>query len=158
MLILSAETWKPFGRGYEVSDAGRVRNASRRLLKPWAHRSGHLYVSLGRGNRWQMHRLVLSAFGVVGKPGQEVRHLDGDPTNNHLGNLAWGTRAENIADLKRHSGMYARQSVSDETAAAIRSAFTGRHGEQTRIAREFGVNLNLVHDIVRGKSYVVAGR
>ena len=31
-----------------------------------------------------------------------VRHLDGDPTNNRVGNLAWGTQADNMADAVRH--------------------------------------------------------
>lgn len=41
----------------------------------------------------------------------------------------------------------------EETAAAIRSAFTGKIGEQTRIAQQFDVPLSVVHNIVRGKTY-----
>lgn len=46
--------------------------------------------------------MVLRAF--VGEPpaGHECRHLDGDRQNNALDNLAWGTRAENVADTIRH--------------------------------------------------------
>lgn len=29
-------------------------------------------------------------------------HLDGDPTNNHLDNLRWGTHQENVDDMTRH--------------------------------------------------------
>lgn len=32
----------------------------------------------------------------------ETRHLDGDKTNNHVLNLAWGTVKENSDDRQRH--------------------------------------------------------
>ena len=49
-----------------------------------------------------MHRLVLLAF--VGKcpPGKQALHRDGDPSNNRLTNLYWGTPLENAADCVRH--------------------------------------------------------
>jgi hypothetical protein len=34
-----------------------------------------------------------------------VRHLDGDPKNNDVSNLAWGTQADNIHDKWRHGTM-----------------------------------------------------
>jgi hypothetical protein len=45
---------------------------------------------------------VLEAFIGPRPENCEVRHLDGDPSNNRLDNLAWGTKAENQADKVRH--------------------------------------------------------
>jgi HNH endonuclease len=44
----------------------------------------------------------MTAF--VGPPpsGQEIRHLDGNPANDHLYNLAYGTRSQNQKDSVRH--------------------------------------------------------
>ena len=120
-------------------------------FSPWKHRSGHLYVSLGRTKRGQVHRFVMAAFGPPCLPGQECRHLDGDPENNRIDNLAWGTRKENVDDLKRVTGRYARSLLSSEMAAEIRSKFTGKHGQQSQLAREYGFSLSLVNRIVRGK-------
>ena len=46
-----------------------------------------------------VHQLILKAF--IGEPpkGQEVRHLNGIPTDNRLENLEYGTRSENIHDI-----------------------------------------------------------
>lgn len=52
-----------------------------------------------------VHVLVLEAFVGPRPEGQEARHLDGDPTNNRLNNLAWGTRSENFDDMRRHGTM-----------------------------------------------------
>ena len=99
------EIWKPVpgyeGR-YEVSDQGRVRNRVKELAQT-TMRSGHLTVHLGKQTHY-VHRLVLFAFvGVLQSNVTriEARHLDGNPTNNHLSNLRWGTVAENRADRRR---------------------------------------------------------
>lgn len=50
-----------------------------------------------------VHVLVLEAFrGPRPGPDYEGRHLDGDPGNSALVNLAWGTRQENWGDRRRH--------------------------------------------------------
>ena len=121
----AAEIWKPIPGwdGYEVSDLGRVRSMARivtridsrlglvrqpvheRIRKPAQHPDGHLTMSLcqdGAQRTMQVHQLVLISFVGDPEPGQECRHLDGDPANNALYNLRWGTSAENSADSIRH--------------------------------------------------------
>ncbi len=52
-----------------------------------------------------VHILVLETFVCPRPPGMEARHLDGDPANNALSNLQWGTRQENLDDMNRHGTM-----------------------------------------------------
>jgi hypothetical protein len=119
------EIWKPipgYEGQYEVSDQGRARSLDKyvtrnstdtrkpylirgKILAQFATPSGHVTVHIAR--KWlYIHRLVLSAF--VCPPEQyapntrvEGRHLDGNPANNTLQNLAWGTVKENRADRRR---------------------------------------------------------
>jgi hypothetical protein len=49
-----------------------------------------------------LHRLMLLTFVGPCPEGMECRHLDGDPWNNCLANLRWGTRKENGEDKVRH--------------------------------------------------------
>lgn len=108
-------TWKPVddchGR-YEVSNDGAVRSLiphnglpTPRPLKPFLNSSGYPCVVLrsaqGRQIR-RVHHLVLAAFVGPRPPGMETRHMDGDPTNNRLSNLAYGTHSENLRDKARH--------------------------------------------------------
>lgn len=112
------ETWKtlPGYEGiYEVSDCGRVKSLPRttnygrrireRILSTTTHPSGHLSVKLSRDGfyrRGNVHRLVLMAFVGPAPDGFEALHGDGDPGNNHLSNLRWGSRSENLLDRVRH--------------------------------------------------------
>jgi hypothetical protein len=106
------ENWKPIvgyeGR-YEVSDQGRVwSHVSKRLLRQSigrGARSGYKRVGLPRdGHEWivEVHRLVLDAFDRPRQGDEVCRHLNGDPTDNRLENLRWGSRRENNHDTVRH--------------------------------------------------------
>lgn len=111
---MTEERWLPVpgyeGR-YSVSDHGRVRSEVRPgrkqqiILAGGSNLFGHRQVVLSDGTSTRtfgVHRLVLAAFVGPCPEGQEVRHYpDHDPTNNHLSNLRYGTRAQNIQDMKQ---------------------------------------------------------
>jgi hypothetical protein len=110
--------WKPipgWEGWYEVSDRGQVRSVQRRVtlgngfdrvyqshhLRQATNRKGYKDVKLSRPSEvWtpKVHRLVLEAFVGPCPDGMECRHLNNDPADNRLENLAWGTKAENGAD------------------------------------------------------------
>lgn len=102
---------------YEVSDAGRVRSWHKRgtrgnaraeipqALRPalWRGYPRVCIVETEHGKRTRLvHRLVAVAFLGPCPEGQEVRHLDGNPANTALTNLAYGTSSENAQDSIRH--------------------------------------------------------
>jgi len=93
---------------YEVSDEGEVRSMRRQgtaggTLKPyWDDAYAVVNLHIDREQRHHfVHRLVLEAFVGPGD-GMDGRHLDGNPGNNSLSNLAWGTRSDNVNDSVRH--------------------------------------------------------
>lgn len=93
----------PSWPNYEASVDGRIRNIKTgHLLKPMESKSGHLYFFPRRSKRLYFHRAILEAFVCPAPDGCEARHLDGDPQNNHLSNLAWGSRLQNAMDKRRH--------------------------------------------------------
>jgi hypothetical protein len=93
-LVRSLDRWISFADG-------RGRTASGQLLKPWKHMGDYQAVSL-KGKRFLIHTLVLEAFVEVRPDGLVCCHIDGDPSNNQLSNLRWGTYSENNTDLVRH--------------------------------------------------------
>jgi hypothetical protein len=115
------ETWRPvagYEGAYEVSDHGRVRSVRRwveyrggkrraggLVLKPVLTNRFHLSVNLyqgGRATSRTVHSLVLEAFVGARPDGLHGCHNDGDPNNNHVGNLRWDTPSGNILDSVRH--------------------------------------------------------
>lgn len=99
----SKEQWKQITNydNYEVSDLGRVRNATtKKVLQPARQNSGYTIVSLrkdGKTKTHAIHRLVMEAFRPIDKSWTyDVHHKDWDKTNNILENLEWVTRSENL--------------------------------------------------------------
>lgn len=100
--------------GYEdthlISREGVVKSLPRntspgRVLTHQVDRHGYSYVSVsshGKMKAEKIHRLLLSTFVRPPLPGEVVRHLDGNPQNNALENLAWGTQKDNEGDKRRH--------------------------------------------------------
>lgn len=102
-------TWRiyPEAPAYEVSDRGEVRNTrtGNLLNGSPAVRGGYIAYGLwnaGKQLRRTGHSMVMRAFVGERPEGMQIRHLDGDPTNNALSNLAYGSASENRKDSVQH--------------------------------------------------------
>lgn len=96
---------------YQVSVLGSIRSlikwngTEKRILNPGKHRDGYLSVCLYKNKKkkfYLIHTIVLETFIGSCPPGMECRHLDGNPRNNTLGNLCWGTHSDNMKDRTKH--------------------------------------------------------
>lgn len=95
---LTARVWVNRGSGYWITRRGRV-------LKGGRDNDGYVLHSLskeGKPKTHKEHHLVLNTFVGPCPEGMETRHLDGDPSNNRVSNLAWGTSAEQMEDIVKH--------------------------------------------------------
>lgn len=78
--------------------AGSIATRQGRILKPSSngrYKTTMLFKN-GKHKGFYIHRLV--AYNFIGDPGvyMEVNHKDGDPSNNHVDNLEWVTRQQNM--------------------------------------------------------------
>ena len=120
-------------------------------LRPGSMPSGHVSVSLGRNNSQCVHKLVLLAFVGAAPEGHECCHNNGDPSDNRIENLRWGTRSENNIDAVKHGR---RGKLTEAEVKEIRRRLIGcQHGEQTKLAREFGVSVCTINSIKFGRVY-----
>lgn len=131
----STTAWRPVVGypNYEVSDDGQVRSRPRErtrggVLKAARNRRGYWYVTLCREqdrHRMRVHQLVAEAFIGPRPPGQDVRHLDDNKDDNRPGNLAYGTRRENLADAVRNGvPLAAGENNARKTHCPQRHAYT----------------------------------
>lgn len=103
--LLSNEEIKPIENfpNYFITSYGRVWSILQggHWLKPTINTRGNykrLYVSLGRGNKMYIHRLVAQAFIPNPYNYEEIDHIDGDATNNNVTNLRWASHQINLAN------------------------------------------------------------
>lgn len=86
---------------YSVSSLGRVRNDRDRKILNLQNDDGYkiatLSIAVRKVIRCRVHRLVASAFLIRERDDQvDVDHINGDRAHNHIDNLRWASRSENI--------------------------------------------------------------
>lgn len=119
---VSNEIWKDVvghEGEYQVSDFGRVKSLgvfktirgiwnrhTGKIIKGTIDKKGYVATELSikekKRKSYFVHRLVLEAFVGFRPEGYECRHLDGNPANNRLENICWGTPQENADDRNKH--------------------------------------------------------
>lgn len=94
-------------QGYRVNDDGTVTSFTGKKRKLCRRPTGYDYFYLrvnGKTGCVAVHRLM--AFQKYGdalfESGIEVRHLDGNPSNNSPDNIAIGTKSQNMMDRPIH--------------------------------------------------------
>ncbi len=143
---------KGYDDGYLATNCGQIislRYCKVKYLKPGVQHAGYLHVNLwkeGKSRSCKIHQLVLEAFGFHREEGQVCRHLNGDPTDNRLANLRWGTMRENAVDMVRH-GRGPKCCFTPEQIGEIK-LMPGRNKD---IAKKFGVSTAYIWMIKAGK-------
>lgn len=129
-------------------------------LRPHRLSIGYIAYGLRRDDgahrQTYAHRLVLLTFvGPPPGPKMHTRHLNGNPADNRLENLAWGTVSENRADAIAHGtnacGSKLPQSkLTEDDVREIRRRLAA--GDiQADIARGYGISQSVISMINSGK-------
>ena len=156
---------------YEVSSHGRVRSLDRRVLGRWgstrlvrgrilalaANTKGYLFFGVcvdGSQRPHYVHTAVAEAFHGPRPPGLEVRHRNGDKSNNRADNILWGTRSQNAMDRVEHGTMLRGEShpnkkLTDDAVRLIRSS----QQSAVQLASDLGVNHTTVARARRGETW-----
>lgn len=162
---------------YQASSLGQIRSIFRPrtsggILKPILDIGGHLQVGLYKNNKQKrllIHRLILETFIGPCSSEMQCRHLDGNPINNRLTNLKWGTQSENQQDSIRHGTFFHPDNRGSNNGHAIlqefdipeirkllksgRNGISGRKYSQEEIAKIFGVNRYTISMISTKKTW-----
>lgn len=103
---LQGEIWLPVPDydGYQISNFGRVKSLQERwrkprILEPVLTKRGYLRAQLcieEKAKSFAVHRLVAQLFIPNPEGKSEINHRDGNKLNNHVSNLEWATRSENM--------------------------------------------------------------
>ena len=157
------EAWRDvvgFEGRYQVSSFGRVRSLFRycKVLRG-RNSSGYRQVTLFdlQHKRFQVyvHVLVAEAFLSPRGLGMEVNHINHVRADNNLQNLAWVTRAQNVADALpyyRRGEEHCNSRLSEMQVREILKAV--ERGEQRNIiGRRYGISGRSVHNIRTGATW-----
>lgn len=160
-------------KGYEgrfqVSNYGNVKAVKRIInnkynvnrviedivLKPSICNGGYYFVSLTDSNgikkRIRIHRLVADNFLSNIDSKIDVNHIDGNKKNNHVSNLEWITRSENIKHAYKNNLRKPNKKLTDEEASIIKYKIIGV--PQRILAQAFNCSQMVISNIKNNKTY-----
>lgn len=147
---------------YKVNCNGDVLGVKGNLLKGFIHPKGYKHVFLGNGDCSKVHRLVAEAFIPNPENKPEVNHIDGNKLNNHVSNLEWCTRLENMQHAfskglaKTKSGESAPRSIlTQEQVNEIRKNYIPRDKKfgLRPLGSVYGVTSHCIWRIIANKNW-----
>ena len=157
---------------YAITEDGKVWSFPRlhnprsrgrgKWLKPWVTNHGHLQIELYRNgirHRDLIHRLVLQTFVGQCPEGMECCHYNGNPQDNRLENLRWGTHSENKQDQNRHgwnvckgeNHPYAK--LTEYDVKMIIGLYKTGVFTQLELAKIAGVSRSSIEDIIHNRTW-----
>jgi len=141
-------------QGYFVNRNGDIMNRTKRL-KPWISKHGYALVDLsvdGKVSHKSVHRIVALTFLANPQNKPEVNHKDGNKLNNHVDNLEWATKSENIA----HS--FGVLKNKHPKAKPVRCIETDEvYPSASEAARFYGTNTSNVCAVIKGRRKLAGG-
>jgi hypothetical protein len=126
-------------------------------LRGFVTKRGYQTVSMSHENAKvtrSVHRLICMAFhGMPKVKTMQVRHLNGDPSDNRPENLRWGTAAENWQDKRVHGRAttgekHPASKFTDQEKEHIRWAIQNGLCSQRHAARVLGVAQSSIQGIL----------
>lgn len=179
---LSPEIWKPipgYKRYYKISNHGRVKSIPRKvkvitpgkkswhrkfpgvIIKGRANHCGHVGVILfknGHGRYRFIHSLVLIAFVGPKPKGTQCCHWDGNPSNNTISNLRWGTPKDNSLDKQRHNTMikgekHSQAKLTERDILEIRRLYSEEKTSKSQLATRYKVSWQAIYLIVNRRRW-----
>jgi hypothetical protein len=172
------EIWKDipnFEGKYQASNMGRIKSLKRfcksslskkgmrivpelilKQSKDGKYKSVSLHTSPNGRRDCQVHVLILEAFIGPRPTGMQCRHLDGNPSNNKLSNLKWGTPKQNAEDRIKHGTAPRGENVkisklTDKKVMRIKKLYNTGKYTKTKLAHIFNVSRPLIAMVIKGK-------
>ena len=167
------ERWKRIWNlpDYWVSNKERVwSSVSERFLDGSPVGNGYIDFTLYNGDRKirrYLHRLMAEAFIPNPYNYPNVRHLDDNPRNNELDNLAWGTQLDNVRDCIQNG--HFRYLTKDDIAKAndvrrtpvvairLKDGKTVSFLSQQEAARKLNIEQSCICAVLQGRSSSAGG-
>ena len=153
---------------YEVGKDGSVWSLNynltgqRKQLRPVPfNKYGHLKVVLfkdGKMKNYKVHQLILNAYIPKPSAGLEVMHLDSNPANNHIRNLAWGSHKENLNDPHFKALQSENMTNHPNLSIPVVCLETGEQYPSVREAeRQTGIDNSWISKCLNGKAKTAGG-
>jgi hypothetical protein len=180
---MNEERWKDiigYEGMYQVSDHGRIKTLPRKVKSaisssgyrtltekihiPCDNGNGYKYVTIridgGKNKHVYIHRAVAEAFLCNCFDLPEVNHIDGVKSNNHVDNLEWCTRSDNVGHAHKTGLNYSlkgesnpQSKLTEEKVRFIRESISSGEKTNKELSEMFGISNGYISNLVARKKW-----
>lgn len=138
-----------------------IKNNKIKKKIPYQHKQGYLkhdFWKNGKRYKIYIHRIIAELFIPNPENLPYVRHLDDNPLNNSIENLAWGTNKDNVDDkIKNGNQLKGEEIVSSKLTkqqiTEIREKYVPWKCTQEQLGKEYGVHASTISNIINNKQW-----
>lgn len=150
---------------YYINEHGEIYRERKTVcvkLRPFTHpKNGYMQIAL-TNNRvlktHRIHRLVAETF--LGESDLFVNHIDGNKTNNHVSNLEYCTKSENVKHayklglLKSKKGSENKRSkLTEDIIIRIKELHKHKIYTKSLLAERFDVSISCIKGILSNRNW-----
>lgn len=148
---------------YQVSNLGRVKGASGKILKQRLNHDGYCVLTMGKkGKRVTkfVHRLVAETFIPNPDSLDTVNHIDFDRANNNIDNLEWLSHHDNILysveagryDEHKKGECNGRAILTEKDVVKIRKLYE-QGVQKYKIAKKYNRGWSTIHNVIERNTW-----
>jgi hypothetical protein len=136
---------------YFVTEDGKVFGSRGFELKLNINSSKYFTIRCEKLNKsFSVHRMIAETYIPNPQNKPQVNHIDGNRLNNHISNLEWVTRSENMRHSVYTLGKKNKGKLSNDDVEYIKNNYKMRTKGRTQndLAKKFGVTQGAIRYIL----------
>lgn len=150
----------PVYSNYIIYKDGRVFSLKYQKFIGFKDKDGYVTITVGNKYRRKAYQLVMDVWGKQPPKNMSnptIDHIDGDINNNHINNLQWLSRSDNL--IKSHKsnprlGMkHGRSKLSNKDILQIRKLYATNKYTLASLGRKYNVSYQHIKRIVSNKQW-----
>lgn len=159
VLYLIMEIWKPikgYDGFYEISDNGRIRNSTGKILHDYDNSKGYRYIGLSKNKvktNFYVHRLVALNFLPIDPQRKHINHKNGKKGDNRLANIEWCNMFENMRHAYDNGLLVNPNAKMTERDVEIIRRMWAAKVHRDQIKEVFGISYGQISRIVNKQNW-----
>jgi len=150
----------PIYTKYLVYKDGRIFSLRYQKFIGFKDKDGYITITVGNKYRRKAYQLVMDVWGTLPPKNMKyptIDHIDGDINNNHINNLQWLSRSDNLSKSHKSNPRlgtkHGRSKLTNKNILNIRKLYSTGNYSLAELGRKYKVSYQHIKRIVSGKQW-----
>lgn len=150
----------PVYTNYLVYKDGKIFSLKYQKFIGFKDKDGYITITVGNKYRRKAYQLVMDVWGQPAPKHMiypTIDHIDGDVSNNHINNLQWLSRSDNLAKSHKFNPRvgikHGKSKLTNKDIKTIRKLYSTNNYTLAELGRKYKVSYQHIKRIVSGKQW-----